>query len=476
MSIISLPTARTVSGMTHADLIARYDGRVPRYTSYPTAPNFNPATGPHDYAAWLAALPPDAALSLYLHVPFCDRLCLYCGCNTSVVRQDEPRRAYAALLQRELRLIAGHLPHKARVGHVHWGGGTPTTLPADCLIGVMKTVRDLFDLLPGAEVAIEIDPTALPDDRLQALAAMGVNRASLGVQDFDPAVQAAIGRIQTFEATDACARSLRRLGIGSINLDLIYGLPHQTDHSVAATARMALDLGADRIAVFGYAHVPWMKRHQALIPDASLPDALARFAQRGRIEDVLQAEGGYLAVGLDHYAQPSDTLAQAARNQAARNPAGEARLRRNFQGYTTDAAPALIGIGASAIGSLPQGYVQNAPGVPAYAAAIRGDRLASVRGVALTADDRLRRDVIERIMCDLQAVLPAIAAAHNADPAPLLAQARALGRFQADGLAHWNGSRVEVTEAGRPFVRNVAALFDAYLAPDNAVRRHAQAV
>ena len=456
--------------MTHADLIARYDGRVPRYTSYPTAPNFSPATGPDDYAAWLAALPADATLSLYLHVPFCDRLCLYCGCNTSVVRQDEPRRAYAELLQRELRLIAGHLPHKARVGRVHWGGGTPTTLPADCLTGVMGTIRDLFDLLPGAEVAIEIDPTALPDDRLHALAAMGVNRASLGVQDFDPAVQAAIGRIQTFEATDACAHSLRGLGIGSVNLDLIYGLPHQTVHSVAQTARMAHDLGADRIAVFGYAHVPWMKRHQSLIPDASLPDANARFAQRDRIEDVLQAEGGYIAVGLDHYAQPNDALAQAAGNADGKNC-----LRRNFQGYTTDASPALIGIGASAIGSLPQGYVQNTSGVPAYAAAIRTDRLATVRGVTLTADDRLRRDVIERIMCDLRADLPALAAAHGADPAPLLAQARALDHFQADGLARWNGSQVEVTKAGRPFVRNVASLFDAYLAPDNALRRHAQA-
>ncbi len=476
MSIIFRLTADIMPGMTHADLIARYDGRVPRYTSYPTAPNFSPAIGPDDYAAWLAALPADAALSLYFHVPFCDRLCLYCGCNTSVVRQDEPRRAYAELLRRELRLIAGHIGRdaqagRARVGHVHWGGGTPTTLPADCLTGVMETVRDLFDLLPGAEVAIEIDPTALPDDRLQALAAMGVNRASLGVQDFEPAVQAAIGRIQTFEATDSCARSLRSLGIDSINLDLIYGLPHQTEHSVAETARMALELGAARIAVFGYAHVPWMKRHQALIPDSSLPDAQARFAQRGRIENVLQAEGGYRAVGLDHYAQPNDALAQAAGSAA-----GKDRLRRNFQGYTTDAAPALIGIGASAIGSLPQGYVQNAPGVPAYAAAIRADRLASVRGVALTEDDRLRRDVIERIMCDLQADLPALAAAHGADPAPLLAAAHGLERFQADGLVCWDGSRVEVTATGRPFVRNVAALFDAYLTPDNAVRRHAQAV
>jgi oxygen-independent coproporphyrinogen-3 oxidase len=453
--------------MGNAGLIARYDGRVPRYTSYPTAPHFTPAVGADRYAAWLQALPADAPLSLYVHVPFCDRLCYYCGCNTGVVRGEASRRAYAALLERELRLVAGHIGRRQGVSHVHWGGGTPTTLPADCLTGLMDLIRALFTLSPDAEVAIELDPTALPADRAEALAGMGVNRVSLGVQDFEPAVQAAIGRIQSYEATQACATAVRGLGVAAINLDLIYGLPLQTEGSVTATARQALRLDAGRVAVFGYAHVPWMKRHQALIAEAALPGPQARFDQRAAIGRVLEEEGGYLPVGLDHYARPGDALADAAQSR---------RLHRNFQGYTTDAAPALIGVGASAIGALPQGYVQNASAVPAYGAAIRADRPATARGVALSPDDRLRRAVIEAIMCDLEVDLRAVAAAHHADPEPLIADAAALARFEDDDLVRRTGDTVRVTEAGRPFVRNVAAIFDAYLNPADAAPRHAQAV
>jgi oxygen-independent coproporphyrinogen-3 oxidase len=453
--------------MTQADLISRYDGRVPRYTSYPTAPHFSPAVDGRRYADWLAELPPGMGLSLYLHVPFCDRLCLYCGCNTTVVRREAPRRAYAAQLLRELRAVAAGIGHLAPVTHVHWGGGTPTTLPGDCLTEIMNEIRTLFDVQPEAEIAIEIDPTSLPADRLAALTPMGVNRVSLGVQDFDPAVQAAIGRVQSFEATQDCAVSLRGLGITSLNLDLIYGLPHQTEESVTRTARQALTLGADRVAVFGYAHVPWMKRHQALIPEASLPGADARFVQRAAIGQVLESEGGFLPVGLDHYAMPNDAMATAA---------GDGSLRRGFQGYTTDTATALIGIGASAIGSLPQGYVQNATAVPAYAASIEGGQLAVARGIEVTADDRLRRAVIERLMCDLRVDLTAVAAAHRLSADALLQDAKALGRFEADGLVQCNGADITVTEAGRPFVRNVAAVFDAYLTTASATPRHSRAV
>jgi oxygen-independent coproporphyrinogen-3 oxidase len=453
--------------MTDADLIARYDGHVPRYTSYPTAPHFSANIGQTEYGSWLAALPATTPLSLYIHVPFCDRLCLYCGCNTGVVRQDAPRRAYAALLERELRMVASQIGRRATLSHIHWGGGTPTTLPGDCLIGIMALARELFDVASDAEVAIEIDPTKLPPDRLGALPQMGVTRASLGVQDLDPVVQNAIGRIQSYEATEACAQSLRALGIGSLNLDLIYGLPHQTEESVARTARRALDLKADRVAVFGYAHVPWMKRHQSLIPEETLPGPTQRFAQYLAINRVLEQEGGYRAVGLDHYALPEDAMARAVE-------AGN--LHRSFQGYTTDGAPALIGIGASAIGCLPQGYVQNAPGVPAYAAAINAGHLATVRGIALTGDDRLRRDVIERIMCDLTVDLAGVAAAHDADRSALLASSDALDRFESDGLVSWDGWRITVTEKGRPFVRSVASVFDAYLNHGGEAKRHARAV
>jgi oxygen-independent coproporphyrinogen-3 oxidase len=453
--------------MSSPDLVRRYDRRVPRYTSYPTAPHFTPAVTADSCADWLSALPDNVPLSLYLHVPFCDRLCLYCGCNTFVVRQEAPRRSYAALLEDELQMVAACVGRGRDVTQVHWGGGTPTTLPADCLVGIMALIRGLFTLGRDAEVAIEIDPTSLPPDRLGALADMKITRASLGVQDLDPAVQHAIGRVQSYEATADCAASLRAMDIASLNLDLIYGLPKQTVETVTRTARQALALQADRVAVFGYAHVPWMKRHQALIAEASLPDAPSRFAQLRAIADVLEHEGGYRPVGLDHYARPGDAMAEAA---------GSGQLRRSFQGYTTDAAPALVGIGASAIGCLPQGYVQNAPTVPAYAQAIRGGRLATVGGVALSADDRLRREVIERLMCDLQVDLAAVATAHRANGGPLLVAADGLAGFSQDGLVRLEGSKVIVTEAGRPFVRTVAAMFDAYLAPDDAKPKHASAI
>lgn len=453
--------------MTDAELVARYDGRVPRYTSYPTAPQFSPAIGAERYAEWVAALSPHTPLSLYLHVPFCDRLCYYCGCNTAVVRLDSSRRAYAGLLEREIAGVAALIGRRAAVSHVHWGGGTPTCLPGDRLSAVMARIRDCFDLAAGAEIAIELDPTSLPQDRLDALGEIGVTRVSLGVQDLEPAVQEAIGRRQSYEQTEDCARKARGLGVGSLNLDLIYGLPLQTEESVARTARRALDLEADRVAVFGYAHVPWMKKHQRLIAEESLPGPLQRFAQQRAIHRVLTEEGGYLPVGLDHYARPGDAMADAAASRS---------LKRGFQGYTTDAAPALIGFGASAIGSLPDGYVQNASTAPAYAKAIEAGGLAAVRGVALTADDRLRRDVIERLMCDLEVDLVGIADAHAADPAPLLACLDGLAPFEDDGLAHWDGRRIAVSEKGRPFVRSVAALFDAYLTRDADAPRHSRAV
>lgn len=444
-------------------LIAKYDRRVPRYTSYPTAPHFTPAVNAPTYSRWLAELAPDAPLSLYLHVPFCDQLCLFCGCHTTVVRRQDPKDAYAALMLSELALVARHLGRRQKVKHIHWGGGTPTSLPAGKLLAIAAALHAQFDIAADAEIAVEIDPRNLPADRLAALAEIGVNRASLGVQDFDPKVQQAIGRIQPCAMTADCAGRLRRIGVGSINLDLIYGLPYQTSVSVAETVGHALALEPDRVAVFGYAHVPWMKRHQRLLPEDALPDPRSRFMQRSAIDAVLVG-AGFQPVGLDHFARPGDRLAQAA---------AEGGVRRNFQGYTTDDAAVLIGFGASAIGSLPQGYVQNAAKVPDYAAALKSGVLPVARGVGLTAEDRLRRAVIEALMCRLAADLPAIAAAHPADPSAL-APAAALQDMATDGLVRWDGRRLQVTVLGRPFVRSIAAVFDAYLQP-GAVR-HAAAV
>jgi oxygen-independent coproporphyrinogen III oxidase len=450
--------------MNTAALIAKYDRRVPRYTSYPTAPHFSPAVTGADYAGWLAALADETALSLYLHVPFCASLCLFCACHTAVVHHPEPLIAYGTALQTEIATVARTIGRRLPVRHIHWGGGTPTVLPPVVMRDIMTSLRSHFDVLPNAEIAVEVDPRTLSDDSGQALGEMGVTRASLGVQDFDPHVQAAIHRLQDYALTADCAERLRTVGVRSINLDLIYGLPHQTVSGVAKTVQQALQIVPDRVAVFGYAHVPWMKKHQALLPEDALPDATQRFAQRAVVEQVLAA-AGYTAIGLDHFARPDDALAAAA---------ATARLKRNFQGYTTDDAPVLLGLGASSIGSLPEGYVQNHPSVPAWRDAVRGNTLPIARGIALSAEDRLRRTVIETLMCTNAVDLCAAAAQHGADPAILMDAAPALQSLARDGLVRWDGMRVALTSEGRPFVRAVAAAFDAYLAAGNA--RHSVAV
>jgi oxygen-independent coproporphyrinogen-3 oxidase len=450
--------------MTVTDLIAKYDRRVPRYTSYPTAPHFSSAVTTADYADWLGALEDDAVVSLYLHVPFCASMCWFCACHTSVVHRPEPLVSYGATLLTEIELVTAAIGRRLKVQHIHWGGGTPSALPPALMRDVMRSLRTRFDVLPQAEVAVEVDPRELSNASLQVLGEMGTTRASLGVQDFDPRVQEAVNRIQDYALTADCATRLRGAGVGSINLDLVYGLPHQTEQSVATTVEQALRIGPDRAAVFGYAHVPWMKRHQALLPEEALPNAAERFAQRAMVEQVLTG-AGYQAIGLDHFARPGDALATAA---------ASARLKRNFQGYTTDDAPVLLGLGASSIGSLPQGYVQNLPSIPAWRDAVRAGRLPVARGVALTDADRLRREVIETLMCQNEVDLRAVAARHGADVVSLMDAAPAVQEMASDGLVHWDGMRVTMTPAGRPFVRAVAAAFDTYLAA--GVGRHSAAV
>jgi len=441
-----------------ADLVAHYDRRIPRYTSYPTAPHFGTQVGPDVYDTWLRTLPDETALSLYLHVPFCAELCLYCGCHTTVVRRYEPVASYVKLLEGEIALVAGRLGHRRPVTHIHWGGGTPTMLSPTDLLALACTLRLRFDVRPGAEMAVEIDPRVLTKDRVEALAAIGVTRASLGVQDFDPQVQQTINRLQSYERTAEVAGWLRRAGIDSLNFDLMYGLPHQTVDKVVNSVRLALSLDPDRLALFGYAHVPWMKRHQALLPQDAMPGAAERLAQMRAAADTIVA-AGYVPIGLDHFARPEDELALCQ---------SQGRLHRNFQGYTADAASALIGFGTSSIGALPQGYVQNAPKTVAYREAIRVGRLAAVRGIALTAEDRLRRAVIERLMCDLAVDLDRVAGEHGVAPSVFAPELGRLDELAARGIVVREQSRIHVPAAARPFVRTACAVFDRYLAEDDA--------
>jgi oxygen-independent coproporphyrinogen-3 oxidase len=433
---------------------------VPRYTSYPTAPHFSARIGSDAYADWLAALPASAALSLYVHVPFCAAMCHYCGCHTKVVRRREPVEAYADRLAAEAALLA-RTTSARHIVRIHWGGGTPSMLGSARLIGLVERIGDLFDLSRVTEHAIELDPRHVTGGLTAALRRIGINRASLGVQDFSPHVQAAIGRIQPFESVAESVARLRGDGIEPINLDLMYGLPEQSEDDVCRTARLAHSLAPSRLALFGYAHVPWFKSHQRLIDAAALPGAAERLGQAQAARRTL-LELGYQAVGLDHFALPHDDLAIAARRGA---------LRRNFQGYTTDRADALIGLGASAICTMPDGFAQNAADIAGYSRAVASGRLATSRGIGLTPDDRLRGAVIERLMCDFAVDLDVIGQAPDDGWDDALG---ALGELVAAGIVTIEGRRISMTGQGRPFVRLAAAAFDAYRRRDQA--RHAAAI
>ncbi len=443
-----------------AELVRKFAAPVPRYTSYPTAPHFSPKIGDVQYVGWLSALSEQASLSLYVHIPFCHQLCWYCGCNTKATQRYAPVASYLRSLDSEIANIAALVPRQHRVVHLHWGGGSPNILAASHIIALADALRGRFNIDSAAEFAVEIDSRHMDTAKADAFARAGVNRVSIGVQDFDPAVQAAIGREQSFETTKDAVAALRGRGIASVNIDLMYGLPHQTQESVERTIDSVIGLEPDRIAVFGYAHLPDRMKHQRLMPAQALPDMLERLAQTSRIGRRLE-EHGYVRIGLDHFARPGDALATGP-------------ICRNFQGYTTDTAEALIGIGASAIGRLPQGYVQNAVAVADYDRRIRAYGVATARGLALTSDDKVRGSVIERLMCDLTFSASALRRRFGPAADPVVREAEALLEADAEGLLARTEDGFAVTERGKPFIRSLCARFDAYLGQSSA--RHAAGV
>lgn len=451
--------------MISPEVIERHAARpVPRYTSYPTAPHFHVGVGRETYRAWLAALPDGASLSLYLHIPFCDTLCWFCGCHTKITRQYAPVAAYLDALLSEIGAVAAAVPANARVTHIHWGGGSPTILEPQDILRLSNALHAAFAVELNAEFAVEVDPREMDGERIAALAASGLTRVSIGVQDFDPVVQAAINRVQSVDQTKRVIEGFRAHGARSLNIDAIYGLPGQSEALLLRTLGEIVALAPDRIALFGYAHVPWMKRHQSMIREADLPGVVARHAQAERAAAFLLS-AGYVRIGVDHFARPADALAVAAR---------QGRLRRNFQGYTVDPAVALIGLGASAIGRLPQGFVQNEAAIGEYQRKLASGGVATVRGLSLSEEDRARAHIIERLMCDLafsaknlEGVRPEIARA-------LIDCASEVVADDVDGFLAPTEGGFLVTERGRAFVRVIAARFDEYLA--NSQGRHSVAV
>jgi oxygen-independent coproporphyrinogen-3 oxidase len=441
-----------------ARLIRYAEETAPRYTSYPTAPHFSAEVGPETHAAWLAALPAGARLSLYLHIPFCQEICWYCGCHTVATRQDAPVIDYAGALAHEIATIAAATSAR-RVVSIAWGGGTPNRLPATEILRLGQDLKARFDLANVEEHAVEIDPRTVTQAHAEAFAAIGADRASLGVQDFNAHVQAAIGRAQPASVVGEAVRALKSAGIRRINFDLMYGLPRQSVADAVASARVAASLAPDRLAVFGYAHVPWFKSRQRLIDADALPGASERLAQQAAIKETLEA-AGYVAIGFDHFARPNDPLAIAAR---------EGRLTRSFQGYAIESADALLGLGSSAISTFPQGYIQNSPDLPGWARAIESGGLASARGVALSEEDRARRAIIERLVCDFAVDLGPYGGflrfAEAIEP---------LAGLAVDGLVSIADERIEITPLGRPFARLAAQAFDAYR--PLGLARHSRAV
>ncbi len=431
--------------------------QAPRYTSYPSANHFDASVDAETYARWLGGLKEDARLSLYLHVPYCRELCWYCGCNTFLTRGGDIGD-FVSTLMMEVDLVASKVSTH-RVDEIHWGGGTPNILSAEQFIRLARHLDFWFDVAPDVAHAIELDPRHVTRDLAGAYVAVGVNRASLGVQDLNAHVQEAIGRVQPIAQVRQAVETLRNAGLTQLSFDLMYGLPGQTSGDLARTIRLATELQPSRIALFGYAHVPWFKRRQRLIDAQALPGVSDRFDQAELARRMLN-DLGYESVGLDHFARPDDPLALSARNST---------LKRNFQGYVARMSNALIGLGPSAISHLPGGYAQNIATVRAWRNAVESNVLPVARGHAESADDLRRGGVIQSIMCQFEVDL---GPSGGWDMFP---EAHAELRLLAEAsLVDVTGDVLRIPPAARPFARLVAMAFDAYGQPSQPA--HARAI
>ena len=441
--------------VTHypASLIEHYAKPVPRYTSYPTAPHFSEAVASAQVKSWMAAIPDDEAISIYIHIPFCDRLCWFCGCHTKHTLKYEPVKKYLQTLYQEMRLTAQIIGRRQIIKHLHLGGGSPSLLKRDELVELESALNDCFIIDSKTEISLEFDPTDLDSAAIEAFAEFGITRASLGVQDFDPKVQESINRIQTFEQTKFVVDSFRNYGVGSLNIDALYGLPFQTLTTLEHTLECVDALNPDRVALFGYAHVPWVKPHQKFIPQDSLPDNVLRFGQ-ARFAEQFFARKGYAAIGIDHFAKGSDSLALAYKRRTA---------RRNFQGYTADNCETLIGFGVSSISQYPQGYVQNVKDTHSYKRAVESGCLPVKRGIQIKGLDAIYASAINELMCYSTLTPKALRDNFGDDADLILMRAERLAAEDEEGFFVKEENIYRITERGKPFTRTIASAFDEYL-------------
>lgn len=428
-----------------------FASRVPRYTSYPTAPHFNEAVGPNIVGDWLRALDADTPVSLYVHVPFCRRLCWFCACRTQGTATLSPVQTYVETLKAELKHLKPYLPEGLRIGHLHWGGGTPTLMNAELITDLSRAIAQTMPFADSYEFSVEIDPNEIDDARLDALAAAGMNRASIGVQDFDPDIQKTIGRLQPYDITKAAVDGLRARGIQSLNADILFGLPGQTREKIADSVQKLLSLSPDRVALFGYAHVPWVARRQSMIPTDNLPTPEERLALFDVAKDLFLWDQ-YAEIGIDHFAKRGDGLETAQRT---------GQLRRNFQGYTDDKCPTMIGLGASSIARYPGGFAQNHASTSAYQTAVRNGELPIAKGHVFSADDRLRGRIIEALMCDFEVHFSELQTQFGlAQPAFNRLAKSASAAFP--GMLAASEETLKILPHGRPLTRMIAQHFDAY--------------
>ena len=452
-----------IKSWQEADLLRWLGREAPRYTSYPSAHHFE-ALAPETYAQWLARLAPDQSVGLYIHVPFCEQMCWFCGCNTQITRRYTPVAAYVESLVAELKQVVAVIGFRPTAHALHFGGGSPGLLTSASLNTLFDALHATFDFAPGAEFSIELDPRGVTDEKAAEYARLGFNRVSLGVQDTQPATQAAINRVQPLTQVQSAVDSLRHHGLTSLGIDLVYGLPHQTSSSLQRTLDDVATLGAARISAFSYAHVPWVRKHQTLIDAASLPDLNEKAHQYLQIDTYFCAQG-YVPVGIDHFAQPSDGLARAA---------ADGRLRRNFMGYTDLPNDNLIGLGASSISQLGAGMAQNISQATSYATRITKGELPIVRGWTYRDDDAVRGEVISRLMCDFRVDLNEILAGHGLPVTTFDPELEDLADFVAAGLVRIDGRVVTFDAPLKMLVRSVASTFDRYARQSEGANRYSR--